>query len=163
MKRLFTTMVALVALLMAAPDVQAADWYNVISAGGETIAVNPEITTVDNGATYLVWVDTSSLKMPSMEWVRNSFDTPEARAEYSREREYKKPVAYKLTLYKFMDNWKKFNIVQVSVFGEDGIPIEQYSNSEAESGEGYLITPDTDIEIVAQNAKVIYEITTNPE
>ena len=150
MKRLFTTMVALVALLMAAPDVQAADWYNVISAGGETIAVNPEITTVDNGATYLVWV-------------RNSFDTPEARAEYSREREYKKPVAYKLTLYKFMDNWKKFNIVQVSVFGEDGIPIEQYSNSEAESGEGYLITPDTDIEIVAQNAKVIYEITTNPE
>ena len=150
MKRLFTTMVALVALLMAAPDVQAADWYNVISAGGETIAVNPEITTVDNGATYLVWV-------------RNSFDTPEARAEYSREREYKKPVAYKLTLYKFMDNWKKFNIVQVSVFGEDGIPIEQYSNSEAESGEGYLITPDNDIEIVAQNAKVIYEITTNPE
>ena len=150
MKRLFTTMVALVALLMAAPDVQAADWYNVISAGGETIAVNPEITTVDNGATYLVWV-------------RNSFDTPEARAEYSREREYKKPVAYKLTLYKFMDNWKKFNIVQVSVFGEDGIPIEQYSNSEAESGEGYLIPPDTDIEIVAQNAKVIYEITTNPE
>ena len=150
MKRLFTTMVALVALLMAAPGVQAADWYNVISAGGETIAVNPEITTVDNGATYLVWV-------------RNSFDTPEARAEYSRERKYKKPVAYKLTLYKFMDNWKKFNIVQVSVFGEDGIPIEQYSNSEAESGEGYLITPDTDIEIVAQNAKVIYEITTNPE
>lgn len=150
MKKLFVTMAALFALLIAAPAVQAADWYDIISVGGETIALNPEISTIDNGATYLVWV-------------RNSFDTPEARAEYSREREYDKPVAYKLTLYKFTDNWKKFNIVQVSVFGEDGIPIDQYTNSDAESADGYLITPDTDIEIIAENAKVIYEITTNPE
>ena len=150
MKRLFMTIVALVALLITAPAAHAGDWFDVRSSNGETISINPDISTPDNGATYLVWV-------------RNSFDTPEARAEYSREREYKKPVAYKLTLYKFMDNWKKFNIVQVSVFGEDGIPIEQYSNSEAESGEGYLIPPGTDIEIVALNAEVIYEITTNPE
>ena len=149
MKRLFTTMVALVALLMAAPIAQAADWFNVMSSNGETIALNPDITVADNGASYLVWV-------------RNSFDVPETRAEYSSERGYDKPVAYKLTLYKFTDNWKKFNIVQVSVYGDDGVPIDQYANTDMESTES-KIPSGSPIEAIAQNAKVIYEITTNPE
>ena len=141
MKRFFRTLVALVALLVAAPTTLAADWFD--------IAVNPDIQTSDKGKTFLVWV-------------RNSFDVPEARAEYSRDRGYSKPVAYKLTLYKFTDNWKKFNIVQVSVYGEDGVPIDQYTN-DAASTESYDITSGTPTEIIAENAKVIYEITTNPE
>lgn len=150
MKRLFMTLVALATLLIASLDAQAADWFSVISAGGETIAVNPDISVSDKGKSYLVWV-------------RNSFDLPESRAEYSRERGYDKPVAYKLTLYKFTDNWKKFNIVQVSVYGEDGVPIDQYTNTDAESTENYYITPGSPIETIAENAKVIYEVTTNPE
>ncbi|MBQ6168029.1 MAG: hypothetical protein IJK41_11470 [Muribaculaceae bacterium] len=149
MKRFFRTLVALVALLVAAPTTLAADWFDIISVGGETIAVNPDIQTSDKGKTFLVWV-------------RNSFDVPEARAEYSRDRGYSKPVAYKLTLYKFTDNWKKFNIVQVSVYGEDGVPIDQYTN-DAASTESYDITSGTPTEMIAENAKVIYEITTNPE
>lgn len=150
MKRLFKTLVALVALLIVTPGAQAADWFTVISAGGETIAVNPDISVSDNGKSYLVWV-------------RNSFDLPETRAEYSRDRGYSKPVAYKLTLYKFTDDWKKFNIVQVSVYGEDGVPIDQYTNTDMALEENYYITPDTPTEMIAENAKVIYEITTNPE
>ena len=149
MKRLLTTLVALVALLFAAPGAQAADWFTVSSANGETVAVNPDISVTDNGAGYLVWV-------------RNSFDQPQARAEYSRDRGYDKPVAYKLTLYKFTDKWKKFNIVQVSVYGEDGVPIDQYTNTDMASTESY-VTPSSSIELIAENAKVIYEITTNPE
>lgn len=144
------TLATLFALLIAAPTVQAADWFNVISMGGETISVNPDISTPDNGASFLVWV-------------RNSFDLPESRAEYSRERGYDKPVAYKLTLYKFTDDWKKFNIVQVSVYGEDGVPIDQYSNVDINTTDNYFITPGSSIEMVAENAKVIYEITNDPE
>ena len=144
------TLAALFALLFAAPAAHAADWFNVISMGGETISVNPDISTPDNGASFLVWV-------------RNSFDLPESRAEYSRERGYDKPVAYKLTLYKFTDDWKKFNIVQVSVYGEDGVPIDQYSNVEINTTDNYFITPGSSIEMVAENAKVIYEITNDPE
>ena len=150
MKRFFMTLAALFALLFAAPAAHAADWFNVISMGGETISVNPDISTPDNGASFLVWV-------------RNSFDLPESRAEYSRERGYDKPVAYKLTLYKFTDDWKKFNIVQVSVYGEDGVPIDQYSNVEINTTDNYFITPGSSIEMVAENAKVIYEITNDPE
>ena len=149
MKKLFTTMAALFALLIAAPTVQAADWFDVISMGGETISVNPDISTPDNGSSFLVWV-------------RNSFDLPETRAEYSRDRGYDKPVAYKLTLYKFTDMWKRFNIVQVSVYGEDGVPIDQYTNSDMASTESY-ISPGSTIEMIAENAKVIYEITNDPE
>lgn len=144
------TLAALFALLIAAPAAHAADWFNVISMGGETISVNPDISTPDNGASFLVWV-------------RNSFDLPESRAEYSRERGYDKPVAYKLTLYKFTDDWKKFNIVQVSVYGEDGVPIDQYSNVDINTTDNYFITPGSSIEMVAENAKVIYEITNDPE
>ena len=144
------TLAALFALLFSAPAAHAADWFNVISMGGETISVNPDISTPDNGASFLVWV-------------RNSFDLPESRAEYSRERGYDKPVAYKLTLYKFTDDWKKFNIVQVSVYGEDGVPIDQYSNVDINTTDNYFITPGSSIEMVAENAKVIYEITNDPE
>ena len=149
MKKLFTTMAALFALLIAAPAAHAADWFDVISMGGETISVNPDISTPDNGSSFLVWV-------------RNSFDLPETRAEYSRDRGYDKPVAYKLTLYKFTDMWKRFNIVQVSVYGEDGVPIDQYTNSDMASTESY-ISPGSTIEMIAENAKVIYEITNDPE
>ena len=149
MKRFFMTLVALVALMMTAPVAQATDWVNMISAGGETIAVSPDITTSDNGKSFLVWV-------------RNSFDVPESRAAYTRERGYNKTVAYKLTLYKFTDDWNNFNIVQVSVYDENGEIIDQYANPDMASTE-MVIPAGSPIETIAENAKVIYEITTNPE
>ncbi len=149
MKRLFVSLMALVALMFAAPTVQAADWFDVLSDGGETIAVNPDITTTDGGKSFLVWV-------------RNSFDVPESREFYTRDRGYDKTVAYKLTLYKFTDDWNNFNIVQVSVYGEDGNIIDQYSNPDMASTET-IIPAGSPIEAIAENAKVIYEIRTNPE
>ena len=149
MKRLFVTMMALFALMFAAPTANAADWIDMLSSGGETIAVNPDIMTTDNGASYLVWV-------------RNSFDLPESRAYYTRERGYDKTVAYKLTLYKFTDDWNNFNIVQVSVYGEDGEIIDQYANPDMASTES-VIPAGSPIEAIAENAKVLYEIKTNPE
>ena len=149
MKRFFMTLVALVALMMTAPAAQATDWINMISAGGETIAVSPDITTTDDGKSFLVWV-------------RNSFDVPESRAVYTRERSYDKTVAYKLTLYKFTDDWNNFNIVQVSVYGEDGEIIDQYANPDMASTET-IIPAGSPIEAIAENAKVLYEITTHPE
>ena len=143
------TLMALMALLFTAPSAQAADWFDVLSDGGETIAVNPDITTTDNGNSFLVWV-------------RNSFDVPESRAYYTRDRGYDKTVAYKLTLYKFTDDWNNFNIVQVSVYGEDGNIIDQYANPDMASTES-VIPAGSPIETIAENAKVIYEITTNPE
>ncbi len=140
---------ALVALMFAAPAVHAADWFDVLSDGGETLAVNPDITATDNGKSFLVWV-------------RNTFDLPESRAYYTHERGYNKTVAYKLTLYKFTDDWNNFNIVQVSVYGEDGEIIDQYSNPDMASTES-VIPAGSPIETVAENAKVIYEIRTNPE
>jgi len=149
MKKFLMTFVALIALFVAAPSAHAADWFDVLSDGGETIAVNPDIKTSDNGDSYLVWV-------------RNSFDMPESRAYYTHERGYDKTVAYKLTLYKFTDDWNNFNIVQVSVYGEDGNIIDQYSNPDMASTES-IIPAGSPIETVAEAAKVIYEIKTNPE
>ena len=143
------TLVALVALMMTAPAVQAADWIDMLSGGGETIAVNPDISTTDNGKSFLVWV-------------RNTFDVPESRAIYTRERGYDKTVAYKLTLYKFTDDWNNFNIVQVSVYGEDGEIIDQYANPDMASTES-VIPAGSPIETIAENAKVIFEIMTHPE
>ena len=45
-------MMALVALLFTAPVAQAADWFDVLSDGGETIAINPDISTTDNGKSF---------------------------------------------------------------------------------------------------------------
>lgn len=149
MKRFFMTLVALVALMMTAPVAQATDWVNMISAGGETIAVSPDITTSDNGKSFLVWV-------------RNFFDVPESRAAYTRERGYNKTVAYKLTLYKFTDDWNNFNIVQVSVYDENGEIIDQYANPDMASTE-MVIPAGSPIETVAENARIIYDIKTNPE
>lgn len=143
MKKFFMTLVALMALFVVAPTAQAADWFSVYSDGGETIAVNPDITTSDRGKSFLVWV-------------RNSFDLPESRAYYTRERGYDQTVAYKLTLYKFTDEWNKFNIVQVSVYGEDGNIIDQYSNPDMASTES-IIPAGSPIETVAEAAKVIYK------
>ena len=142
-------LMALMALMVAAPTAHATDWFNVWSEGGETLAVNPEISTTDNGKSYLVWV-------------RNSFDMPESRAIYTHERGYDKTVAYKLTLYKFTDDWNNFNIVQVSVYGEDGEIIDQYANPDMANTES-IIPSGSPIETVAEAAKVIYEIRTNPE
>ncbi len=149
MKKFFLTLMALVALFVAAPTAQATDWLDMLSDGGETIAINPDITTTDNGASFLVWV-------------RNSFDLPESREYYTRERGYDKTVAYKLTLYKFTNEWNNFNIVQVSVYGEDGNIIDQYANPDMASTES-MIPSGSPIEAIAENAKVIYEIKTNPE
>jgi len=149
MKKLFVTMMALLALTFAAPAAETADWFDVLSDGGETLAVNPDITATDDGASFLVWV-------------RNSFDLPESRAFYTRERGYDKTVAYKLTLYKFSDDWNNFNIVQVAVYGENGEIIDQYANPDMASTES-IIPAGSPIETVAEAAKVIYEITTNPE
>lgn len=149
MKKFFMNLVALVALMLAAPAAHATDWFNVLSDGGETIAVNPEISTSDSGQSYLVWV-------------RNSFDIPEARDYYTRDRGYTTTVAYKLTLYKFTDEWNKFNIVQVSVYDEKGNIIDQYANPDMANTES-IIPAGSPIETVAEAAKVIYEIKTNPE
>ena len=149
MKKFFLKMMALMALMLVAPAAHATDWFDVLSEGGETLAINPEISTTDNGQSYLVWV-------------RNSFDLPESRAFYTRDRGYDKTVAYKLTLYKFTDDWNNFNIVQVSVYGEDGEIIDQYANPDMASTES-VIPSGSPIETVAENAKVIYEVMTNPE
>ena len=149
MKRLFVTLIALVALMVTAPTAHATDWFDVLSDGGETLAINPDVYTTDGGNSYLVWV-------------RNSFDLPESRAFYTRDRGYEKTVAYKLTLYKFTDDWNNFNIVQVSVYGEDGEIIDQYANPDMASTED-VIPAGSPIEVIAENAKVIYEIKTNPE
>ena len=149
MKKFFLTLMALVALFVAAPTAQATDWLDMLSDGGETIAINPDITTTDNGTSFLVWV-------------RNSYDLPESREYYTRERGYDKTVAYKLTLYKFTNEWNNFNIVQVSVYGEDGNIIDQYANPDMASTES-MIPSGSPIEAIAENAKVIYEIKTNPE
>ena len=149
MKRIFMALVALIALMVAAPSAHATDWFDVLSDGGETLAVNPDISTTDNGKSYLVWV-------------RNSYDLPESRAYYTRDRGYDQTVAYKLTLYKFTDDWNNFNIVQVSVYGENGDLIDQYANPDLASTES-MIPAGSPIETVAEAAKVIYEIKTNPE
>jgi hypothetical protein len=142
-------LVALIALMVAAPSAHATDWFDVLSDGGETLAVNPDISTTDNGKSYLVWV-------------RNSYDLPESRAYYTRDRGYDQTVAYKLTLYKFTDDWNNFNIVQVSVYGEDGNIIDQYANPDMANTES-IIPAGSPIETVAEAAKVIYEVKTNPE
>ena len=149
MKKFFLKLIALIALMLAAPAAQATDWFDVKSENGETWSVNPDISVTDNGESYLVWV-------------RNSFDLPESRAYYTRDRGYDKTVAYKLTLYKFTDEWNNFNIVQVSVYGEDGNIIDQYTNPDMASTES-IIPAGSPIEVVAEAAKVIYEIKTNPE
>ncbi len=149
MKKMIFRFIALIALMLAAPAAHATDWFDVWSNGGETLAVNPEISTTDNGKSYLVWV-------------RNSFDVPEARAFYTKDRGYDKTVAYKLTLYKFTDDWNNFNIVQVSVYDENGDIIDQYANPDMASTES-IIPAGTPIETVAEAAKVIYEVRTNPE
>ena len=41
------TLMALVALYVCRSNGQAADWFDVLSDGGETLAVNPDITTTD--------------------------------------------------------------------------------------------------------------------
>ena len=149
MKKFFLTLMTLIALTVAAPAAQATDWFDVLSDGGETLAINPDITTSDNGQSFLVWV-------------RNFFDLPESRAIYTRERGYDKTVAYKLTLYKFTDDWNNFNIVQVSVYDEQGNLIDQYANPDMPSTES-IIPSGSPIETVAEAAKIIYEIKTNPE
>lgn len=149
MKRFIFTLMALAALMIVSPAANATEWFDILSDAGETISVNPEISTNDNGASFLVWV-------------RNSFDLPESRNYYTRDRGYDKTVAYKLTLYKFTDDWNNFNIVQVSVYGEDGQIIDQYANPDMASTES-VIPAGSPIEAVAEAAKVIYEVRTNPE
>ena len=149
MKRFIFTLMALAALMIVSPAANATEWFDILSDGGETISINPEISTNDNGASFLVWV-------------RNSFDLPESRNYYTRDRGYDKTVAYKLTLYKFTDDWNNFNIVQVSVYGEDGQIIDQYANPDMASTES-IIPAGSPIEAVAEAAKVIYEVRTNPE
>ncbi len=149
MKKFFLKLMALVAMFIASPAAHATDWLDMLSDGGETIAINPDISTTDNGASYLVWV-------------RNTFDLPESRAYYTKDRGYDKTVAYKLTLYKFTDDWNNFNIVQVSVYGENNEIIDQYANPDMASTES-VIPAGSPIETIAENAKVIYEIKTNPE
>ena len=149
MKRFFVTLVAAVAMMLSAPTAMATDWFDVMSSNGETISLNPDVYTTDNGQSFLVWV-------------RNSYDLPESRDNYTRERGYDKTVAYKLTLYKFTDDWNYFNIVQVSVYGEAGDIIDQYANPDLASTES-VIPAGSPIETIAENAKIIFDIKTNPE
>ena len=149
MKKFFLTLFAFFAMMIAAPAAHATEWFSVWSDGDETLAVNPEITTSDNGNSYLVWV-------------RNFYETPESRAAYSKDRGYDTPVAYKLTLYKFTDEWNKFNIVQVSVYDEGGNIIDQYANPDMASTES-IIPSGSPIETVAEASKVIYLVNNDPE
>ena len=149
MKRFFVTLVAAVAMMLNAPTAMATDGFDVMSSNGETISLNPDVYTTDNGQSFLVWV-------------RNSYDLPESRDNYTRERGYDKTVAYKLTLYKFTDDWNYFNIVQVSVYGEAGDIIDQYANPDLASTES-VIPAGSPIETIAENAKIIFDIKTNPE
>ena len=111
--------------------------------------INPDITQTDNGNSYLVWIC-------------NTFDEPETRESYTRENEFNKTVAYKITLYKFSDNGKKLNIVQSSNYGEDDSVIYQYSNPDLENT-AIDILDDSLFKIIAENAMILYEIKTNPE
>jgi DNA-binding Lrp family transcriptional regulator len=77
MKKFLLTLLTVVACLFSAPTAGATEWFDVLSEGGETIALNPEIYTNDGGVSYMVWV-------------RNSFDLPESRAYYTRDRGYDK-------------------------------------------------------------------------
>ena len=52
--------------------------------------------------------------------------------------------------------------MQVSVYGENGDMIDQYANPDMVSTES-LVPEGSPIQTVAEAAKVIYEITTNPE
>ena len=149
MRKFLLIFATLAALMMTPFTASATDWFDVLSDGAETVSLNPDISTTDNGTSYLVWV-------------RNSFDLPQSRNEFTRERGYDKTVAYKLTLYKFTDDWNNFNIVQVSVYGENGEIIDQYANPDMASTESVIPAGST-IEAVAEAAKVIHEIVTNPE
>ncbi len=139
----------LLVLLMSASVAQAANWFDVLSGGGETISLSPDIVTSDGGKSFQVWV-------------RNSFDLPETRQAFTQERGYDKTVAYKLTLYKFTDDWNNFNIIQVSIYGEDDELIDQYANPDLAATES-VIPSGSNIEAVAEAAKVIYEVKSNPE
>ena len=149
MKRLFVTLMALVALTFAAQAAPPTDWFVVWSGGGETYMINPDITQTDNGGSYLVWVC-------------NSLDLPEVRESYTRECGYDKTVAYKITLYKFSENGKNLNIVQSAIYGEDDSIIFQYSNPDMSSTE-IVISDESLFKIIAENAMILYEIRTNPE
>ena len=47
MKKFFLKLMALVALMLAAPAAHAADdWFDVLSDGGETLAIHPDISTL---------------------------------------------------------------------------------------------------------------------
>ena len=72
MKRLFVTLIALIALTFAVQAAPPSDWFVVWSGGGETYMINPDITQTDNGNSYLVWIC-------------NTFDEPETRESYTRE------------------------------------------------------------------------------
>lgn len=149
MKRLFVTLIALIALTFAVQAAPPSGWFIVWSGGGETYMINPDITQTDNGKSYLVWIC-------------NTFDEPETRESYTRENEFNKTVAYKITLYKFSDNGKKLNIVQSSNYGEDDSVIFQYSNPDLENTA--IDIPDESLfKIIAENVMILYEIKTNPE
>ena len=149
MKKNVLTLISLLVLMMTPTVMQATNWFDVLCDGGETVSLSPEISTTDGGASYLVWV-------------RNSFDLPESRKAFTIERGYDKTVAYKLTLYKFTDEWNNFNIIQVSIYGEDDELIDQYANPDLAATESVIPAGST-IEAVAEVAKVIYEVKTNPE
>jgi len=147
MRHLMMTMVALVALI--APQAVHAAWFNLSSTNGETTAVDTDIKTADDGASYLVWC-------------KYTLDVPEAREYYTRQNEFNETVYYRVILYKFTENWNKFNIVQAAYYGEGGKLIYEYSNPDMAATESY-VPADSPIEAIGNAAQVIYEVNTNPE
>jgi len=141
------TLVTLVALI--APQAVHAEWFNLSSSNGETTAVETDIKTADNGTSYLVWC-------------RYTLDVPEARDYYTRANQFDQTVYYRLILYKFTDEWNKFNIVQAAYYGEGGKLIYEYTNPDMAATESY-IPADSPIESICNAAQVIYEVNTNPE
>jgi len=143
MKHLIACFVILTALFVAAPATQAAEWLSVVSQSGETYSINTDITASDDSTAYMVWV-------------KNTFDTPEARSNYTTSRAYSSTVYYKETLYIFTADWNKFNIMRVVCYDATGNIIDQYDNTEA--SEMYYVGDGTITEYLCNAAQVVTQL-----
>jgi len=142
MKQLILTLTALIALIAAPAASADTQWFELSASNGEATSINTDITTADNGKAYLVWC-------------KYSYDSPEARQYYTRINEFDKTIYYKLILYKFTDDWNKFNIVQAAYYGEGGALIYEYANPDMAATESY-VPAGAPIDDICNAARIIY-------
>jgi len=146
MKQLILTIMASIALFIAVPAAHAADdakWFALSSTNGETTSINTDIKAADNGQAYLVWV-------------RYSYDEPAARDYYTKLNEFSQTIYYKVILYKFTEDWNKFNIVQAAYYGAGGKVIYEYTNPDMPSTES-VVPAGAPIDNICNAAQVIYK------